>query len=138
MKTLGLCIAAIALSISSAAVAQGYQGNGRDGDNRYDNDRDRNDRDGRYDNDRRDNDRWDNIRGRTLPREFLRGRYEFAGWKERGLPKPARGQEWVKICDSYLLVSARTGNVAEVHNTGKGRVDQQRDWRLRDSFRCMR
>lgn len=135
MKTLGLCIAAIALSISSAAVAQNYQGYGRNGDNRSDSERDRNDRGrgGRY-----DNDHFDNIRGRTLPREHLRGRFEFAGWKERGLKKPAHGQEWAKICDPYMLVSARIGNVAEVYDTGKGRVDQKRDWRLCGSFRCMR
>lgn len=136
MKTLSLCVAALALSIGSAAVAQNYQGYDRD---RYDNNR--NDRDWRdRDRDRwdRDDDRFDHIRGRTLPREYLSRRFIFAGWKERGLGKPARGQEWVKICDSYMLVSVRSGNVAEVHNTGRGRVDRNRDWRLRDSFRCMR
>jgi len=133
MKILGLCVAALALSTGSAAVAQNYQGYDRARPDRYEGRYD----DNRYERDRRDN-RFDNIRGRKLPREYLRGRFVFAGWKERGLGKPARGQEWVKICDSYMLVSVRSGTVAEVHDTGKGRVDRNRDWRLRDSFRCMR
>lgn len=142
MKTLSLCVATLVLSIGSAAVAQNYQGSDRERFDRSERDwrdRDNSNREGadrdRYD---RDDNRFDNIRGRTLPREYLRNRFVFDGWKERGLKKPVRGQESVKICDSYMLVSVRNGNVTEVHNTGKGRVDRNRDWRLRDSFRCMR
>jgi len=125
--TLSLCV--IALSIGSAAVAQDYRG--RDSQ-RYDNNQraeSQRDRDWRTRYDRRD--------GR-VPRELLRSRYVFDGWRERGLGKPARGQSWLKVCDSYILTSMRNGNVVEVHDAGRGRVDQQRGWRLSNSFRCMR
>ena len=141
MKKSILIALALMAGVASPALAQNYRGGD---DNRYDG-RSDNRGDYRRDDDRRDNDR-DNGRGdrfnripnNQLPREFLNGRYMFDGWKERGLKKPVRGQAWVHVCDAYILTSMRTGAIAEVHETGRGRVDNKGGWRLGSSLRCLR
>lgn len=128
MKKIALCLMAAALCASSAGMAQDYRGDRYDRYDRYD-DRGRYDRDDRYDYRDRDD---------FLPREYRRGRYVFDGWRERGLKRPGPDQEWIRICDSFILASMRTGRIEEVHMAGRGRVDNKAYWRLANSLRCRR
>ena len=134
MKIFALCLVAAALSVNTAAVAQNY---GPTDNHRYD----RQDQYDRRDRDERRDDRYDDrSRGNNnvLPRQYMRERYIFNGWRERGLTHPTRGQEWVRVCDSFILVTTRTGRIQEVHMAGQGRVDNKPRWRLANSLRCGR
>jgi len=135
MKKFALCLVAAALSVSTAAMAQSY--GPYENNNRYD----RNDQYDRRDRDERGDERYDGrSRGNNdvLPRRYLRERYIFNGWRERGLSHPTRGQAWVRVCDSFILVSMRTGRIQEVHMAGRGRVDNTPRWRLANSLQCGR
>jgi Ni/Co efflux regulator RcnB len=126
MKKLALCLMAIALCTGTAA-AQDYRGDRYDRSDRYD----RDDR-GRYDD--RDDNRY-RERDVILPRQYMRQRYVFDGWRDRGLTHPTAGQHWVRVCDAFILVSSRSGRVQEVHMAGRGRVDNKPRWRLAQSLR---
>ena len=142
MKKIALCLLAAALCTGTAA-AQDYRDDSGRYDQRYDRDRgDRYDPDDRYDRDER-YDRYDrdgryDRRDEILPRQYLRERYVFNGWRERGLKQPGRGQEWIRVCDAYILASMRSGRIEEVHMRGRGRVDNKPQWRLANSLRCRR
>lgn len=126
MKKLALCLMAATLCASTAGMAQDYRGD------RYDRDRyERYDDRGRY-----DRDDYRGGRNEFLPRDYLRSRYVFDGWRQRGLKQPGPGQEWIRVCDSFILTSMRTGRIAEVHMAGRGRVDNKPSWRLASSLRC--
>jgi Ni/Co efflux regulator RcnB len=77
-------------------------------------------------------------RNGVVPSEYRQQRYVYDGWRERGLPQPAAGQEWLHVCDSFILTSMRSGRVDQVHVVGQSRVDQKPDFRLADSFECLR
>jgi Ni/Co efflux regulator RcnB len=128
MKSIAPCMLAFTFMVSAITPASAqYYGNDRSPT--Y-NDRNANDQG------RADRRFWRN--DRVLPGEYRRPRFVFDGWKERGLKKPAAGQAWIRVCDAFILTSMRGGRIAEVHEAGRGRVDQQRDWRLRRSLDCRR
>ncbi len=138
LKKIALGLMAAVLCAGTGASAQDYRG---DRDDRYErSDRyDRND-DSRYDDrsHRRYDGRYERRNDDFLPREFMRGRYVFNGWRERGLKKPGPGQEWVRVCDTFILASVRNGRIEEAHMAGRGRVDDKPTWRLANSLRCRR
>lgn len=121
MKKLVMCALAAALCASTASVAQDYRG-------------DRYDRHDRYDDRGRDN-RYDRRPANFVPDEFRRDRFVFANWRQRGLKQPARGQAWLRVCDSFILTSMRSGRIEEVHVAGRGRVNVS-SWRLPNGYNC--
>jgi len=54
------------------------------------------------------------IRGDRLRRDDLDAGAIVTGWKEAGLPRPARGYDWVNMNNHYLLASRRTGVIKDV------------------------
>ena len=53
-------------------------------------------------------------RGQQLPAQWRQPAHVAQDWKRRGLPQPARGQQWVRHGADHLLVSIATGVIAQL------------------------
>ena len=53
-------------------------------------------------------------RGQQLPAQWRQPAHVAQDWQRRGLPQPARGQQWVRHGADHLLVSIATGVIAQL------------------------
>lgn len=56
--------------------------------------------------------RW--VKGSRVPPQYRSKNYVVNNWQRHGLPRPARGQQWVQYGGDYLLVSIATGLIAQM------------------------
>ncbi|PRD43333.1 transmembrane signal peptide protein [Phyllobacterium phragmitis] len=118
MKNLVIAVTALSILAPTAALAQyqpkhGYEHRveksyGKRHDDRRDMRRHNDKRDMRRHDDKRQ--RWS--RGRSLPRNYRRNVVRDYG--RHHLRKPARGQQWVRVNNDYLLISIASGVIASI------------------------
>ncbi|RCS24851.1 transmembrane signal peptide protein [Phyllobacterium salinisoli] len=109
MKSLVIAVTALSFLAPTAALAQyqpkhGYEHRVEKSYGKRHDDR----RDMRRQNDRRE--RWS--RGRALPRSY-RG-HVVRDYSRYQLRRPARGQQWVRVDNDYLLISIASGVIASI------------------------
>lgn len=71
-----------------------------------------NDRDAYIDRDDRGGYRW--RPGQVLPQQFLTR--VVSDWEERGLSRPPRGHQWVRVGQQFVLVRGQDGMIARILN----------------------
>lgn len=53
-------------------------------------------------------------KGDRVPPEYRGHQYVIDRWQEHRLSRPPRGYEWVQVGADYVLISVRTGVIAQV------------------------
>jgi Ni/Co efflux regulator RcnB len=117
MKKLALFVFASSLSLSHVAFAQYH-------DDRDDHGRDFHEQHGEPEHGHMHGDhhhegrgagpRHDLYKGMNLPPEFRTHQHVVDSWHHHHLSAPPRGYHWVQVGADYVLVSIRTGKIAQV------------------------
>jgi Ni/Co efflux regulator RcnB len=54
------------------------------------------------------------VKGSRVPAQYRTPHYVVSDWRNHGLQRPGRGQQWVQYGSDYLLVAIATGVISQL------------------------